>query len=167
MESKTLSQFQVRYAETVGKIYNFVYYRTGRDHALAEDLTSEIFMKALERYETYHESGGSFSSWVFTIARNHVIDRYRTHREQVSIDALANVLPAPARDLSQEIDDRSTIKRVLAAIDTLPPQHREILVLKFMSELETDEIAHVLGKKPGAIRVALHRALQALKRTLT
>lgn len=166
MGPTTFSQFQVRYSETVEKVYNFVFYRTGRDHALAEDLTSEIFMKALEKYETYHTSGGSFSSWIFTIARNHVIDRYRTHREQVSIDALANVLPAPSRDIQQDIDNSTMTKRVMAAIDQLPPQHREVIVLKFISELETEEIARVLDKKPGAIRVALHRALQALKHTL-
>lgn len=165
MEHRTFSQFQVSYEATVEKIYTYVFYRTGRNRDLAEDLTSEIFLKALERYDSY-DPHSSFNAWIFTIARNHVIDRYRTHREHVQIDQLANVLSAPHRDLSEELDERSRVERVLQTIERLPEQHREILSLRFVSELDTAEIAEVLGKQPGAIRVAIHRALRALKTLL-
>lgn len=162
MEQSVFSRFQVQYEATVEKVYNYVYYRTGRSRDLAEDLTSEIFMKSLERFDSY-DAKSSFNAWIFTIARNHLIDRYRTHRESVSIDALANSLPSPSHDLAGEIDDRTNVERVLAAIATMPESQREILVLKFVSELDNTEIGRILEKNPGAVRVALHRALRSLR----
>jgi RNA polymerase sigma-70 factor (ECF subfamily) len=165
MEQNQFSRFQRDYEATVEKVYNYVYYRTGRNRDLAEDLTSEVYLKALERHESY-DPGGSFSSWIFTIARNHLIDRYRTQKETVAIDLLANVLPSPLRDLAGEIDDRGRVESILQGLDRLPDHQREILVLKFVNELDNTEIGRVLEKNPGAVRVALHRALRALKSVL-
>jgi RNA polymerase sigma-70 factor (ECF subfamily) len=165
MEKPNLSQFQVAYEATVEKIYNFVYYRTGRNRDLAEDLTSEIFLKALERFETYDQNS-SFQAWIFTIARNHIIDRYRTHKESVRLEDLTNVLSAPKKDLNLEIDEREAVKMVMESIDRLPENHREVLVLKFVNELDNSEIARILDKNQGAVRVAIHRALQALRNIL-
>ena len=167
MGQTTLSTFQLRYSETVEKVYNFVFYRTGRDRDLAEDLTSEIFLKALERFESYDPAGGSFTSWIFTIARNHTIDHYRTSRKKTSLDEIEGTLAAPRRDIHQDLDDRERVDGVLAAIDTLPPAQRELLVLKFVNELDNEEIAHILNKKPGTVRVAVHRAILTLKSILS
>ena len=158
---KNYNEFLKQYNDYYEKILNYVFYRTGQDKSLAEDLTQEIFLKALEKYHLY-DATRSFQSWLYTIARNHLTDYYRKRRERVSFDKLENTL-FTTTDLSEKIDRTEQVREILRNLPRLTADEQELVTLKFVQELTTDEIADILGKKPNAIYVGLHRAIKKLR----
>ena len=161
VRDRNYSAFLKQYNEFYEKILNYVFYRTGQDKSLAEDLTQEIFLKALEKYHLYDQTR-SFQSWLYTIARNHLTDFYRKRREKVSYDKLENTL-FTTTDFAGNIDRMEQVKEILANLSRLTADEQELVTLKFVQELTTEEIADVLGKKPNAIYVGLHRAIKKLR----
>lgn len=162
---KQYQRFAGYYEEYFDQVYRYTYFRTGRNKELAFDLTSEVFLKALEKFDTYQEEKSAFKNWIFTIARNHIIDFYRIRKENVDIDDVSQILVAPdniARDLRISYDTAY----VLCALEELPQTQKEILQLKFFAELNNQEIAKVLDKTEINIRVILHRAINTLKQKI-
>ncbi len=157
-------RFLSHYSEFYDRILNYVYYRTGRDRPLAEDLTQEIFLKALESFGSY-DPARAFQAWLYTIARNHLTDFYRKRRERVSYDALENVLTTD-EDVRADIDLRADVDRILAALPALSDDEQELITLRYIQELGTEEICEIVGKKPNAVYVSLHRAVKKLRRLL-
>lgn len=154
-------EFLEHYNAFYSKILNYVFYRTGQDRHLAEDLTQEIFMKALERFDSY-DSARAFQAWLYTIARNHLTDYYRKRRERVSYDTLENVLTTE-EDVPADIDQRRLVQRVVTALSKLTDSEQELITLRYVQELTTEEIADILGKNSNAIYVGLHRAVKKLR----
>lgn len=154
--------FTQYYEQYFQQVYKYVFFRTGKNKDLAFDLASELFLKALEKFDTYQAEKADFKNWIFTIARNHIIDYYRSHKEVVDIDLLENVLAAPER-LASELSISIDTAYVLYALDHLPAGQKEVLKLKFISDWSNKEIALFLDKTEGNVRVLIHRALQALK----
>lgn len=162
--SPNYDSFLGYYGEFYTKILNYVYYRTGQDRTLAEDLTQEIFLKGLEKYSSY-DPARPFQAWLYTIARNHLTDYYRKRREVVSYDSLENVLTTDD-DLLAQIDQRDLIRRISRVLPQLTPEEQELVTLRYVQELSTEEICDILGKKPNAVYVALHRAIKKLRAIL-
>src|SRR5919204_4999094 len=154
--------FGLLYDRHVDAIYRYVYYRV-RDDAEAEDLTSDVFMRALKAIPRY-EPRQAFLAWLYRIARNAVIDRARRARVQVSFeDALAH----PGVDQIVEPDagllalsDKETVR---AAIARLTPLQQEVIVLRFVEGYSTSEIANLVGKREGTVRGIQFRALEMLR----
>lgn len=165
-QDRTYREFKKYYAQYAEKIYAYLFFRSGRNRDLAEDLTSEVFLKALERFSTFNPKQSPFGAWIYTIARNHLIDHYRVSRVSIPIDDVSETELVKAEDLGAEIDQKDKHARVVAAINTLPDSYREILTLKYLNGLDNNEIGAVLGKTQSNIRVLIHRSLTSLKQKL-
>jgi RNA polymerase sigma-70 factor (ECF subfamily) len=145
-------------------IYRYVAFRV--HPGIAEDLTADIFVKAWEKLGTYKvQKGTPFSSWLFRIARNVVIDSYRMQREHEELDEFhedEDRWNDPSLAIAQEL--QSTLLR--QAMQELPKRYREVLLLSFMADLGNGEIAHALKMREGGVRILKHRALKKLSSLL-
>lgn len=148
------------YDDCMDRIYRYIYFRV-TDEQTAEDLTSQVFFKAWENLDRCKSTGAPFIAWLYTIARNAVIDYYRTRKNTVALDeasTLASEEPAP----DEEVEFKFETESLREALQELTHDQRQVVVLKFLAGLSTDEIADRLGKRAGAVRALQMRALQAL-----
>lgn len=152
--------FAQLYDECVERIYRYIFFRV-TDEQTAEDLTSQVFYKAWENLDRCKSTGAPFIAWLYTIARNAVIDHYRTRKNTVALDdivSLASDTPAP----EDTVEFHFETEALRLALDELTSEQRQVVVLKFISGMSTEEIAARLGKRTGAVRALQMRALQAL-----
>ena len=156
--------FGALYDRYFPQIYRFAYSRV-RDQSLAEDVTSEVFFKALRNISRYTYSGHPFSSWLYQITLNAVADHYRGQHGEVELEEGAS-LPSGAPSVDDEVVRRDRSRRIWSAIDQLPQHQRTEMVLKFGEDKKIDEIAHIMGKSAGAVKLLLHRAVEKLRREL-
>ncbi|HXN57139.1 MAG TPA: sigma-70 family RNA polymerase sigma factor, partial [Candidatus Angelobacter sp.] len=156
--------FGALYDRYFPQIYRFAYSRV-RDQSLAEDVTSEVFFKALRNIKRYTYSGHPFSSWLYQITLNAVADHYRGLHGEVDLEE-GSSLPSTAPAVVDEVVRRDRSRRIWAAIDQLPRQQRAAMVLKFSEDRKIEEIAQILGKSSGAVKLLLHRAVERLRREL-
>lgn len=156
--------FGVLYDRYFTQIYRFSYSRV-RDQSLAEDLTSEVFFKALRNIHRYTYAGHPFSSWLYQIALNAMADHYRGQRGELELED-ATSAGTPGSAVVDEVVRRDRSRRIWAAIDQLPRQQRAALILKFAEDRKIDEIAQILGKSSGAVKLLLHRGVERLRREL-
>jgi len=146
-------------------IYRFVFVKVGRRED-AEDITHQVFLAAWQNIKGYRYQGHPFSSWLYQIARNQVVDHYRAKKNEVSlekIDPESFVLPLTAiADLSLKLD----IEKVRKAIGELKSDYQDIIVFRFIEEMSLKEIAVMLHKSEGAIKLMQHRAIKELQRII-
>jgi RNA polymerase sigma-70 factor (ECF subfamily) len=150
--------FAALYRHYVERVFAYCYRRLG-DEAAAEDATSEIFAKALAAIPRFRPEAGSFRSWLFVIAHNMVIDERRRKRPAPLI-AAAERSRLPGPEQRALASDRSRVLRAL--LDELPRDQAQLVELR-LAGLDDREIARVLGRSPGAIRVAQHRAIKRMR----
>ncbi|MDI6734360.1 MAG: sigma-70 family RNA polymerase sigma factor [Patescibacteria group bacterium] len=148
------------YDEYLPRIYRFVLLKTGRK-ADAEDLTHQIFMNAWQNISRYEFRGFPFSSWLYRIANNAVIDYYRTWKNFKPIEAAEEILTESSDN--ERFDEQMDLKIIKTAINKLEPDQQNVLIMKFVDDLSNKEIAEALEKSEGAVRVIQHRALKQLK----
>lgn len=152
------------YDHYFGQIYRFVYSRL-RDQDAAEDVTSEVFFKALRAIGRYRPSGHPFSAWLYQISVNAIADHYRQKRPTSNLDDAVAVAD-PQRAVAERVIDSSEAARVWAAIDTLPEQQRIALTLKLGEDLKLAQIAEIMGKTEGAIKLLVHRGMIGVRQRL-
>ena len=152
------------YDHYVGQIYRFVYSRV-RSQDLAEDVTSEVFFKALRAIHRYRPSGHPFSAWLYQISVNAIADHYRSRRPESDIDDAVGV-SAPGRPLDEHVATRDEANRVWAAIESLPAAQRTALTLKLGEDLKLAQIGEIMGKSEGAIKLLIHRGMIGVRRQL-
>src|SRR5580700_8995643 len=116
------------YDHYFGQIYRFVFSRL-RDQEAAEDVTSEVFFKALRAIGRYKPSGHPFSAWLYQIAVNAINDHYRSRKPTDAIDDAVGVMDR-ARPVDEDVADRQEASRIWAAIDSLPEAQRTAMTLK-------------------------------------
>ncbi len=159
-------RFEPLYRKYVGQVYSFAVYEL-HDHHAAEDVTEQVFLRALAALPRFEERGdgeaSTFRVWLFQIARNALANehRHRARHPQAPLDA-ALELPAPGADPALRSAERDAAARAWRAIERLPGDRRRALVLRFVEEMTTREIAGVMGRSEGAVRVLIHRALRAV-----
>jgi RNA polymerase sigma-70 factor (ECF subfamily) len=158
--------FAALYTAYVEKIYKYLYYKVGSTQD-AEDLCEQVFLKAWEAIGRYTWCGYPFSSWLYRLAHNLVVDHYRTRRESIPLqDVIAQGNepsdPDPAQALARTLDANELVQ----AIVQLTEDQRQVIALKFIEGYENSEIAQMLGKKEGAIRALQYRALRSLQSIL-
>jgi RNA polymerase sigma-70 factor (ECF subfamily) len=161
--------------EAFGRIYDLFFHRVHR-YALyisanannAEDVTEEVFVKAWQKLPSFHGGGAAFQAWLFRIAHNHVVDLHRQQRtDSLPMSAYGAELVAPPEEGTQATAERQLLGRqVLQLARELPPQQRQVIVLKLIEGLSNKEISGVTGQREGAIRIAQMRALQTLRARL-
>lgn len=161
------TQFQKLYEEHMPKLYRYVYSRSGLDSAVAEDLTSEIFLKALEHFDGY-KPDFPFGAWLFGIARNHLIDHYKktAKKKTTSLDEIENILPSK-ENIPEKAESTLWNERLQAALKQLPPEKQELVTLRYVSGYSYAEMAQILGKEENAVKVATFRITQHLKEQLS
>jgi RNA polymerase sigma-70 factor, ECF subfamily len=154
-------QFGALYDRHFQQIYRFVYSRV-REQTAAEDVTSEIFMKALKAMPRYQDTGRPFAAWLYQIAVNAIADRYRTLRPSQSIDDFHDLSVAgPAlEDLAAHRDE---LRRIWTLVEQLPGQQKTAMVLKFQEDMKIEDIAIAMGKSPGAVKLLIHRGVSRLR----
>lgn len=146
------------------RIYRFIYYLVG-DEFLAEDLTQNTFLRAWNGLKNFSLSKGTFQSYLFTIARNLVIDNQRKKKE-VSLESAKADIVESGENLEEKTWKNESMNKVHQALGFLEEDDRQIIILRFFEEMHFDEIAEVTGKNSGAIRVKVHRILAVLKKKL-
>ena len=144
----------------VDKIYKYIYYKSGRTDE-AEDLTSQVFLKAWEAIDHYKWEGYPFSTWLYRIAHNMMIDYYRTHRETFPLDTAR--AKESTVDPFQAAEQSLTSERIRSALKHLTQDQQRVIILRFLEGYSTSEVAAMMDKDPDAIRALQHRALRALQ----
>lgn len=148
--------FAALYQRYLTPVYRYLYKRLGNEKDV-EDLTAQVFMEALEGLAVYRERG-RFASWLFTIARRRVIDLYRQR-----VPDKLNDLPDNALDLQSTMEQDETFSRLENLLSQLDDDQQEILRLRFAAGLEFTEVASVLKRSPGAVKMKLYRTLDWLR----
>ncbi len=152
------------YDHYVGQIHRFVYSRV-RDADFAEDITSEVFLKALRAIGRYKPSGHPFSAWLYQIAINAITDHYRSRKPASDIDEAIGVAD-PATLPDERVVQSIEAQRVWAAIDTLPEAQRTAMTLKLGNDLKLAQIGVIMGKSEGAIKLLIHRGMTTVRARL-
>lgn len=143
------------------RLYHF-FLRLSRDRGTAEDLVQEVFVRMLKYRGTY-KSEAEFTPWMFKLARNAATDLWRARPKELQHDPEA---PEPAAELHHPVEtmtQEQQERRLVAALESLPSEKRELLMLARFSEMRYDEIGELLGVSVGAIKVRVHRAMKDLK----
>ena len=153
------------YEEYFPRVYRYIALRVS-NRTEAEDLTEQAFLKALQSIDSFKWRGVPFSAWLFRIARNLVIDYWRTAKSKTS-------LPLDESLVSDDVDPETIaernldIKQVFQAMGQLTQSQRDVMELRFFGGLSVNEVAKVLGKSEGAVKVMQHSALAALRKRLS
>lgn len=142
------------------RLYRFIFYRVSHKET-AEDLTEDVFIKIFKNLSKL-EQAGAFEGWLFQIARNQVIDYYRSKKQTVALEDVENTL-----EYETNIVDIVNLKTeqiiFVKLLKELNDEQQQVIKLKFLEDLENDVIAQIMNKTEGAIRVIQHRAIAKLK----
>lgn len=152
--------FAALYDRYLAPVYRYLYTRAGF-HRDAEDLTSQVFLAALENLPRFRHQG-SFRAWLFGIARRKAADFYRQYGHQVSLESAADVV-APGLSPLAEVAHTEQLQLLARRIVTLPLEDQELLRLRFAAGLSFAELAELLNKKESAVKMALYRLLERLQ----
>lgn len=142
------------------QIYRFLYWQTG-DELLAEDLTSEVFYRAWKHYGSLEDS--NYRAWLYRVARNLVTDH---HRKKKPLQLDEDYDPVMEYDLHAEVESNERIRKVRIIIEKLSPQYRSVIILRFFEQLSCKEVADIMNKTEGNVRILQYRALKELKTKL-
>jgi RNA polymerase sigma-70 factor, ECF subfamily len=157
--------FGLLYDFYMPRIYRFVLFKAGHREE-AEDLTHQVFLKAWENIEKYESRGYPFSSWLYRIARNAVIDAYRKSNPQISIEDLSPNLLTEKETQILKAEMSIEWEQLLSSMSKLKEIERDVLIMRFVDDLTHQEVAKAIGKSEGATKVIQHRALKNLKSIL-
>lgn len=154
------------YDEYVDQLFRYIYYKVG-NFTEAQDLTGQTFLKAFENIDSYELRDVAFSSWLYRIAHNLVVDYFRreSRREHVPIEEqppAASNRGNPVESVMADLDS----ERLYAAIGKLTHNQREVLVLKFIDNLSNNQVAEIMGISVGAVKSTQKRGLLSLNRIL-
>jgi RNA polymerase sigma-70 factor (ECF subfamily) len=154
------------YERHVRKIYNYIYYRTSNHHE-AEDLTARVFQRALKHVANFKDQGVPFSAWLYRIAHNLVANwhRDRSRRPVVPLEDHLLVRGAGTHPETEAIavEEQALL---LLAVQRLPQDRQQLLILKFVERLPNAEIGAIMGRTEGAIKSLYHRTLISLREEL-
>ncbi len=157
--------FTQLYEAYFDKIYRYVSFRVRNDME-AEDMTQQVFMKVLNSISSYKSQGVPFSSWVYRIAHNLVVDFMRQQNKKATVDIEGLQLISPAEDTQSVLEKQADVAAVKEASRQLTASQQEVLSLRFAGELSISECAKIMGKSEGAIKALQHSAVQALRKAL-
>jgi len=156
-------EFLRHYFKNKHKIYNYFLYRLNFDRSQAEDLTSETFLRAYKKFESFDEEKASFRTWIFTIAHNLLVNFYRDKKETLSLEEtdLAGIKVADEAYLNKLINQLE-IKLIVDKIMALPENYSQVLILRLVNQLSFSEISQIVNKEEGNVRVLFSRGMNKL-----
>lgn len=147
------------------QIYRFVVLKVGRREE-AEDITHHVFLHAWLNIKQYSHRGHPFGSWLYKIARNKVIDYYRSHKDDLPLEeADPDIFAAHGHELDR-VHNKLQMAKVRRVLAGLKEDYQDVILLRFMEELSLKETAAIMKRSEGAIKVLQHRAIKAAKDAL-
>ncbi|MEX2144700.1 MAG: sigma-70 family RNA polymerase sigma factor [Anaerolineales bacterium] len=159
--------FGMLYDKYAGRIYNYIYYRTGSNQD-AEDLTSRVFFRAMRHITNYTDRGVPFSAWLYRIAHNLVANWHRdsSRRQEVELEDgyRANDSDEHPETALEESEEQNAL---LGLIRKLPEERQQLLILKFVEHMSNADIGQIMDRTEGAIKSLYHRTLLALREEIT
>ena len=163
-DADAFGELYARYADSV---FRFVYSQTS-NRLDAEDITSDVFLRAWRSLGRYKERGYSFSAYLFRIARNVLIDTRRKRKPvaEITEDEIVNLPDMAVTEPSAILSNKIQHRELVAILGQLREDYRTVLVLRFLNELSPEETSQVMGRSVGAVRVLQHRALSSLRKVL-
>jgi RNA polymerase sigma-70 factor (ECF subfamily) len=157
-DEAAISQLYRQYAPA---IYGYVASRV-RDSAVADDLTSEVFLRALEGLPRFEYRGVPVSAWLYRIAHDRMVDHFRQQARRPTMP-LENELLSVQDEIEQEVDTRLRVQQLREAIDQLTAEQHQVILLRFSAGLKLKEVAYVMNKSIEAVKMLQWRALARLK----
>lgn len=162
-DSEAFGQLYDHYAPG---IYRFVYYRVS-SHQLAEDLTSETFLRGLRAIQRFTWQGKDFGAWLTTIARNLIADHFKSSRSRLEMVSEAVPEDRTASGAEDEVMSIVSHEMLFDAVGALPPEQRDCVLMRFIQGLSIAQTAAVLGRSEGAVKQLQLRAVRALATTVS
>lgn len=153
--------FGVLYDRYVDMVFRYVLFRVN-DRALAEDLTSETFLRALRRITSITYQGKDVGAWFVTIARNLVLDHVKSSRNRLEFSTAEILDCDSAEDPEGEVVTASVVAELIDCVRQLGDDQRECIVLRFLQGLSVAETAVLMGRNEGAVKALQHRAVRRL-----
>lgn len=157
-----LEAFGKLYHIYIEQIYRYVFYQV-KDKMTAEDITSDVFVKALDKIKSCKGKEATFSSWLYRIAYNRTIDNFRMARKNLTIVAET---VSDLGDPKQEVERNLERQEIREAVSQLSQNQRQLIILKFIDGLDNREVGRIMGKSQVAVRLLQLRALTALRKNL-
>jgi len=151
------------YEANFDKIYRYVVLKIG-DRTEAEDMTQQVFLKAFKSISGYKPKGSPFSSWLFRIAHNQVVDYWRKKSKQATVPLEETI--AGRSDPGADVERKMDIENLVAATKQLTSLQREVISLRFAGGLSVAQVAKLMGKSEGAIKALQHSAVVSLRKML-
>jgi RNA polymerase sigma-70 factor, ECF subfamily len=161
-DSEALTRIYEAYFD---KIYRYLVVRV-RNEVEAEDLTQQVFMKVLQSISSYKSKGVPFSSWIYRIAHNQMVDFMRQQNKKSTVDIEGLQLQDNADDPQQVMEQQVDVEEVKKATQKLTVAQQEVLSLRFTAEMSIAQCAEIMGKSEGAIKALQHSAVLALRKAL-
>jgi RNA polymerase sigma-70 factor (ECF subfamily) len=146
-------------------VYNYIFYRVS-DQLTAEDLSAEVFIRMINKLPGYIDRGRPILAWLYTIARNMVIDNHRLMNKKEEIPIKEELLEDRIKNPDQQVQDRQTSDCFRSALEILPEAQRQLLIYRFINGFSTPKIIQLLNKSDRAVRSLQHRALRSLEKVL-
>ncbi len=154
------------YDAYVDRVYRYIYYRVSTPE-IAQDLTSEVFLRVVEGLRGYQHREIPFMAWLYRIASARIIDHYRQNNRVKNEQNIETVNLAMESDMDGALMSKYHQQQVREALGLLTDEQQQVIVLRFIEGHSLQKTADLLGKTIGAVKVMQHRALQALSRALT
>jgi RNA polymerase sigma-70 factor (ECF subfamily) len=154
--------FGILYQKYLDQIYNFIFFQVNGNKQEAEDLTEEVFLRTFKVVLEKPTRNKNFRALVYTIARNLIIDRYRTQKVEVDIENM-DITSEKMQNPEKTVENAQLSSELKDAIKELRPNLQEVIILRYILDLETDEIAEIMGISHNYVRVLQFRALKSLK----
>jgi len=146
-------------------VFTYIFYRVS-DQESAEDLTAEVFMRMLTKIHTYVYQTRPFLAWLYTIARNLVIDHYRNCSKLTTTPLEDGLLASDNGHPGKVTEDHMDQECLAKAMKYLTEEQRQVIILKFIEGRENGEVAEIMGKNERAVRSLQHRALVVLQKVM-
>ena len=155
--------FAALYDRYVDRVYRFVVYRVQGDSALAEDITSEVFLRALRKIKAFQWQGRDVGAWFLTIARNLVLDHFKSGRARLEVLGIETPISDDrVVDAEDAALSRVSTQDLYLAIRRLGTEQQEVIYWRFLQGYSVAETAAAMGKTDGAIKALQYRAVKAL-----
>lgn len=149
--------FEAVYKKYAPKVFNYFWYRTRHDRELSEDLMQETFLRAFQHLPKFRQRGYSYLTYLLSIAHNLLIDHYRKPKA-IPVDDAKDV----PYEITQDLERKSDAEALWRAIQTLPADAYDILLMHYQRSMPVKDIARVIGKSENAVKLTLSRARKLL-----
>lgn len=160
--------FAALYRTYLPTVYKFLYYRLNSNKAAAEDMTSEVFLRAVRKIGDFNWTGADFGSWLLRIARNLILDNAKSSRARLEIlnDEMPEDVAGEAASTESAAMENWTNQNIYRAIKRLSPDQRDVITMRFIQGMDVPAVAAAMGKKEGTVRTLQFRGLKALQKLL-